>query len=196
MVSQAERRAATIAAVLAAAQKQFATKGFDQTTIDDIAARAGVAKGAVYHHFESKEQIFERVLDSILVGMAKEVSLAATAGKTFIDGMVIGTQKYLECATAPGTRRVLLVDGPIVLGWTKWREMDQRHFGRLPALTAALKSGMSSSEVEALIHLLTGAITEAAFVCATAREPRKKARELSAGLRMLLSGLATNRGSR
>src|SRR5258708_1413391 len=151
MVSQAERRAATIAAVLAAAQKQFATKGFDQTTIDDIAARAGVAKGAVYHHFESKEQIFERVLDSILVGMAKEVSLAATAGKTFIDGMVIGTQKYLECATAPGTRRVLLVDGPIVLGWTKWREMDQRHFGRLsgPALTAALKSGMSSSEVEA-----------------------------------------------
>jgi hypothetical protein len=92
---------------------------------------------------------------------------------------------------------VLLVDGPIVLGWTKWREMDQRHFGRLsgPALTAALKSGMSSSEVEALIHLLTGAITEAAFVCAAAREPRKKARELAAGLRLLLSGLATNRDS-
>src|SRR5258708_12909207 len=101
MVSQAERRAATIAAVLAAAQKQFATKGFDQTTIDDIAARAGVAKGAVYHHFESKEQIFERVLDSILVGMAKEVSLAATAGKNFPAGMVIPPPKNLSSPTPP-----------------------------------------------------------------------------------------------
>jgi len=190
MVSQAERRAATIAAILAAAQRQFATKGFEATTIDDIAARAGVAKGAVYHHFNAKEQIFERVLESVLAGMAKEVSAAAASGKTIIDSMVIGTQKYLECATAPGTRRVLLVDGPVVLGWNKWRELDQRHFGRLtgPALTA-LKPGMSSSDVEALMHLLTGAITEAALVCATAREPRKKARELAAGLRLLLAGL-------
>jgi len=190
MVSQAERRAATVAAILAAAQRQFATKGFEATTIDDIAARAGVAKGAVYHHFDAKEQIFERVLESVLAGMAKEVSAAAAAGKTIIDSMVIGTQKYLECATARGTRRLLLVDGPVVLGWNKWRELDQRHFGRLtgPAL-AALKPGMSSSDVEALIHLLTGAITEAALVCATAREPRKKARELAAGLRLLLGGL-------
>ncbi len=106
--------------------------------------------------------------------------------------MVRGTQKYLESATAPRTRRVLLIDGPIVLGWTKWREMDQRHFGRQtrPALAAAVRSGLSPSNIDALVHLLTGAITEAAFVCATAREPGKKARELASGLRLLLTGLA------
>ena len=191
MVSQQERRTATIAAILAAARKQFIARGFEDTTIDDIAARAGVAKGAVYHHFDSKEQIFERVLDSILAGMAREVSVAAAKGSDVVDSMVRGTQKYLESATGPDTRRVLLIDGPVVLGWSKWREMDQRHFGRPmgPAVASALK-GMSSTDIDAIRHLLTGAITEAAFVCATAREPRKKAREFAMGLRLLLAGLA------
>jgi len=65
MVRQSERREATIAAILAAARKLFASDGFDPVSIDDIAARAGVAKGAVYHHFDSKEAIFTRVLETV-----------------------------------------------------------------------------------------------------------------------------------
>src|SRR6516165_5365983 len=61
MTSQAERRAATVAAIISAAGLLFTARGFDAASIDDIAERAGVAKGAVYHHFESKEQIFVRV---------------------------------------------------------------------------------------------------------------------------------------
>lgn len=191
MVSQAERRAATIAAILASAQKQFATKGFEATTIDEIAARASLAKGAVYHHFGSKEEIFERVLDSILADMAQEVRRAAAPAKDLVDSAVLGTQRYLECATAPRVRRILLVDGPAVLGWNKWREMDKRHFGT-PTETLkaqASASRMTAAEIEAISHLVAGAVMEAAFVCAEAPDPKKTARELAQALRLLLSGL-------
>jgi AcrR family transcriptional regulator len=190
MVTQAERRSASIASILAAARKLFASDGFGTTTIDDIAARAGLAKGAVYHHFGSKEEIFERVLDGILGEIAEDVRRTAATGSGLVDAMVKGTQEYLECATMPEVRRILLIDGPAVLGWNKWREMDQAHFGRpLEGSLQAAEAGVSRADMEALYHLLTGAVMEAAFVCATARNPKKKARELGRGLRLLLSGL-------
>lgn len=194
MVSQAERRAATVAAVLSAARKAFAANGFEATTIDAIAARAGVAKGAVYHHFASKEEIFEHVLDGIVADIAREVPLAAaSAGGDLVDQMERGTLKYFESATAPGVRRILLIDGPAVLGWNKWREIDRRHFGRLVQipLQHALGARLSAGEIDALFDLLTGAVTEAAFICAAAKKPRKKARELAAGLRRLIAGVVS-----
>jgi AcrR family transcriptional regulator len=193
MVSQAERRKATVAAILAAARKEFAAKGFNATTIDDIAARAGVAKGAVYHHFGAKEEIFERVLDAIMAEIADDLRLAAASGRNLVDSMVKGTEKYLERATSRGVNRILLIDGPAVLGWHRWRELDLLHFGRLMQvpLIQGLRARMSVREIEALFHLLTGAITEAALICATARNPKEKARELAAGIRLLLTGLTS-----
>src|SRR5580704_8816457 len=124
MVSQAERRAATVAAILKAAEKEFGARGFDATTIDDIATRAGVAKGAVYHHFRAKEEIFEQVLDSLLGDIAAQLPAAASTGRDTVDAIIKGTEKYFACVTAPGVTRILLVDGPAVLGWAKWREID------------------------------------------------------------------------
>src|SRR5580704_3747230 len=152
MVSQAERRAATIAAILKAAEKEFGTRGFDATTIDDIAVRAGVAKGAVYHHFDSKEEIFEQVLDSILAGIARELPAIAARGRDLVDQMVLGTEAYLLAVTAADTRRILLIDGPAVLGWNKWRAIDQRHFGHMTNMPLApgAGNGMKRREIATL----------------------------------------------
>src|SRR5579864_8920974 len=117
VVSQAERRAGTVAAILAAAQQLFAKRGFAATTIDDIAGRAGVAKGAVYHHFGSKEEILERVLDGIFVEIAARLRMAAGPSRDLFETMVKGTEIYLERVTAPEVKRISLVDGPAVLGW-------------------------------------------------------------------------------
>jgi len=194
VVSQAERRAGTVAAIHAAAQELFAKRGFAATTIDDIARRAGVAKGAVYHHFGSKEEIFERVLDGIFVEIAGRLRAAASAERDVLESMVKGTEIYLERVTAPDVKRIILVDGPAVLGWHKWREIDQRHFGRMlrGPLAQLLGERHNASKIEAQFHLLTGAITEAALISAAAKNPKKKAQELSSGLRLLLAGLLTN----
>lgn len=191
MVSQEERRRATIAAILAAARKRFAQHGFDKTTIDDIARAGGVAKGAVYHHFASKEAIFERVLDQLTLELAEAVPAAAQAASDPLDAMVRGTHKYLSLISEPDTRRILLVDGPAVLGWDKWREIDQRHFGPLVRgpLTVLLRGKMKAREIEAICHLLTGAVTEAALVTASAPDPARTAREMARSFRALLSGI-------
>ena len=191
MVRQSERREATIAAILAAARKRFAQKGFAETTIDEIAQTGGVAKGAVYHHFSAKEEIFERVMDALMAEIAAAVPLAAQAGKDPLDALARGTQKYLSLIAEPGARRILLADGPAVLGWEKVRDLDVRHFGRLlqVPVAALLRGRKKPREIDAFVHLLTGALNEAALVTALAEDPAKTAREMANAFRAMLSGL-------
>ena len=198
MVSQAERRAGTVRGIEDAARKLFAVRGFTETTIDDIAARAGVAKGAVYHHFSSKEEIFTRVLESIQAELsAAQIPAPSAKPRDPLDMISAGVLRYLLAISEPGIKRILLIDGPSVLGWQKWREMDARYFGALTraALAMALGDAVPPREVEPLAHLLMGAIMEAALVCATAEHPKKLAKELSAGIRALLGGLVSARGA-
>src|SRR5262245_3253001 len=116
MVKQAERSAGTIEAIEAAARKLFTSRGFAETSIDDIAARAGVAKGAVYHHFASKEAIFARQVDAVQAELAAE--LAAAPPRRLddpTDRFVDAVLRYLLAASEPERRRILLIDGPAVI---------------------------------------------------------------------------------
>jgi AcrR family transcriptional regulator len=192
MIRQIDRSAATIADILGAARKLFASEGFDAASIDDIAAKAGVAKGAVYHHFESKEEIFTRVLEDVQAEIAAMPPPAVTREmKDPLDQIAAETLRYLLAATEPSRKRILLIDGPAVIGWKKWREIDDRFFGAgaKAAMTLVLGADASPREIDAITHLMMGAVMEACLVCATASDPRKAARELSAGLRRMLEGL-------
>lgn len=191
MVTQAERSQATVAAICTAARKLFASEGFDATSIDDIAAKAGVAKGAVYHHFSSKGEIFTRVLEGVQEELAKRQLSMPRRERHAADRLAAGSLHYLLAACEPGVTRILLLDGPAVLGWSKWREIDMRYFGAMTKMALEdLLPKASPRETEAAAHLVMGAITEAALVCATAENPPKTARELTASLRKLLDGLA------
>jgi AcrR family transcriptional regulator len=192
MIRQLDRSAATIADILAAARKLFAGDGFDDTSIDAIAAKAGVAKGAVYHHFTSKEEIFTRALEDVQAEIAATPPPATTrAMKDPLDQIAAETLRYLLAATEPSRKRILLIDGPAVIGWKKWREIDDRFFGAgaKMAMTHVLGASASPREIDAVTHLLMGAVMEACLVCATAADPKKSARALSAGLRKMLEGL-------
>ena len=192
MIRQIDRSAATIADILAAARKLFATAGFEATSIDGIAAKAGVAKGAVYHHFDSKEEIFTRVLEDVQAEIAaSRVPAATRAMSDPLDMIAAETLRYLLAATEPSRKRILLIDGPAVIGWRKWREIDDRFFGAgaKAAMTHVLGAGAPPREIDAMTHLVMGAVMEACLVCATAPEPKKAARELSSGLRKMLEGL-------
>src|ERR1700761_1206127 len=105
MSTQSERRAATVAGILASARNLFAERGFEATSIDDIAEGASVAKGAVYHHFESKEAIFTQVLE----GVQAEIFATPPPPDVRLDGalpdlMADGVERYLLAASAPGVR--------------------------------------------------------------------------------------------
>ena len=192
MIRQLDRSAATITDILSAARKLFARESFDATSIDGIAAKAGVAQGAIYHHFDSKEEIFTRVLEDVQAEIAALPVPAATRAMTDpLDRIAAETLRYLLAATEPSRKRILLIDGPAVIGWKKWRDIDDRFFGAgaKMAMTHVLGAGASPREIDAVTHLLMGAVMEACLVCATAPDAKKAARELSAGLRKMLQGL-------
>jgi AcrR family transcriptional regulator len=192
MSTQAERRAATIAAILASARSLFGSRGFEATSIDEIAEGALVAKGAVYHHFDSKEAIFTRVLEAVQAEIQQKLRpLGATEGGV-ADRMAEGVRQYLLLASAPDSRRILLIDGPAVIGWRRWREIDDQYFGAVTraGVEALVGPDASAQEADAITHLVMGAVMEAAMVCATASDVDATVRDLAAALHRTLGGLA------
>jgi len=182
-----------VALILSAARRLFAVQGFEATSIDDIAAAAGVAKGAVYHHFDSKEAVFLRVLEGVQAAIAASpLPPEALTERDPVALIAAGTLRYLLAASESEVRRVLLIDGPAVVGWRRWREIDDRYFGAgaRQAVGWLLGPAAPEAEVAATTHLVMGAVMEAALVCATAEDPAKAARELSAALGRMLGGLA------
>ena len=129
MATQSERRQATQAAILKAAKRLFGERGFAATTIDDVAASARVAKGAVYHHFATKEALFAAVFDQVSQELLVEVDRAARSEKAALTAMAKGTQAYFAACAKDATGQIVLHDGPAVLGWERSREIGNRHFG-------------------------------------------------------------------
>jgi AcrR family transcriptional regulator len=192
MATQAERKEATMRAVVAAARKLFGSRGFTATSIDDIAARAGVAKGAVYHHYASKEALFERVLDSVQAELAAlPVPAPSRKIKDPRDLVADAVLRYLLAASKPEVKRILLIDGPAVIGWQRWREIDDRYFGSATrgAVAAMLGAKTDPRRIDAVAHLVLGAVMEAALLGASAEDSSKTARECASALRLLLGGL-------
>jgi AcrR family transcriptional regulator len=192
MAKQAERRAATIEAILKAGRRLFGERGFAATTIDDIAESARVAKGAVYHHFATKEALFEAVLDAVSRDLVAELERATRTERDVLAAMIAGTQHYFAaCAKGP-TCQIILRDGPAVLGWERWREIDAQHFGgKFPlALAAAMDAGLIARQpIEPLSRLLLGAVTEAAVACAGRSDVLKAGDEYSRAFKSLLEAL-------
>ena len=192
MATQAERRATTVTAITRAAKSLFAEHGFDRTSVDDIVAKAGVAKGAFYHHFPSKEQVFTAVLDELQQALSMDVIAAAMPGSDALDRLKRGTRAFLVACCKPAVRRIVLIDGPAVIGWEAWRALDARYFGALTRQAvedAMTEDLLARRPVEPLVQLLVGAVTEAAMVCARSSEPKRTVSDLMAGLDALLHGL-------
>jgi AcrR family transcriptional regulator len=196
MATQADRRAATQGAILQAARKLFGEAGFQATTMDDIASAARVAKGAVYHHFKTKEDVFEAVFEEVSRDLVAEIAKVSRAEKDVLVAMAAGTQHYLAACAKGATGQIILRDGPAVLGWERWREIDAKHFGgKIPrALEVAMERGLIARQpVEPLARLLLGAMTEAAVACAGAGDIRKAGAEYSRAFRSLLEAMRVTR---
>jgi AcrR family transcriptional regulator len=197
LVQQAERSALTTKAILKAARTLFARHGYADVSIDQIAEKAGYAKGAVYHHFSSKREIFEQVLDCVQADL--QVLVAERAEPATDDALPRALARsildYLQGAIDYSVRRVLLVDGPAVLGWKRWREIDEKYFADVvrAGVVSLMHKQASDAEITSATRLMLGAITEAALSSALAEDPSKAAHEHCATFELLLSGLQAKR---
>jgi AcrR family transcriptional regulator len=170
MPTQGERRDHTTKAILEAAHELFGANGFERTSIADIASAAGATKGSVYHYFETKEALFERVFEEINAAMAPPIIEEALRAATPTESLKVGCRLFLEQCLDPLLRQTLLIDGPQVLGWELWREIDARYF--LSAMRGGLEGTLADGrDASVIAHLLVGALDEAVMFVSRAPDP-------------------------
>lgn len=163
---RAEQRARTRGALLDEAERLFARDGYGAVGVPAVVAGAGVTKGALYHQFDGKAALFAAVLERVQARVADRVVAAAEAGPDPWGRLVAGCRAFLDASTEPTTARIMLVDGPAVLGWAAWRAVDERTSGRHlgEALAALVQQGeLEPQPVEPLARLLSGAMNELAM---------------------------------
>ncbi len=185
---------ATRLALVGAARSLFAEHGYHAVTIRDVTAQAGVTRGALAHHFTGKEALFVAVFDAVEQDLIASTA-ARQADLADLDPWArlrAGVQLYLEAATRPEVQRITLIDGPVVLGWRRWRELEEGYsIGALSTvLEAAMDAGlMRRRPIEPLAHLILGSIMEAALLIAHSPEPAKRLTEVGEALEDMLRGL-------
>lgn len=171
--TQADRREATRAALLRAARELFAEKGFADAGREDIVQRAGVTRGAMYHHFASKHDLFRAVFEDIEAEVLHHIATAALTTEDPIEQLRRGALAYLDIAADPAVNRVCLIDAPAVLAPEVRRELTEQYGVGLvrESLRAAMDAGQVDRQpVDPLAHVLLAALLEAATLVAEGRD--------------------------
>ncbi len=185
----------TQAELIAAARARFAAQGYAATRTAEIARDTGLTRGALYHHFSDKKGLFRAVLVGLQEGLTNEVVQRArdvTGGS--IDRLRAGFHAYLDMALRGDVRRILYIDGPAVLGWEDWHEIDLQHAFRITqvALERAIANGeIDPVPVEGLTHVLLGALTHASLDVGRSSEPAAARETYRAVMDFLLDRLQT-----
>ncbi|WP_432560308.1 TetR/AcrR family transcriptional regulator [Granulicoccus sp. GXG6511] len=185
--------------ILEQARAAFAKEGYADVRLEEVAAAAGVTRGAVYHRYRSKQALFADVLASVMGEVAAAVVKAAeqvAPGSGAWAPIKAGCLAFVAAATAPGVRRILVVDGPAVVGWEAWRELDAQHSRRMLAegLGELAAEGLLRGDPESATILLSGALNEGALWVAAHPDPDRALDALDDTLDSLLQGLGRNVG--
>jgi AcrR family transcriptional regulator len=172
--TQAERTATTRRALLQAGRSLFATCGFAAASQEEIVESAGVTRGALSHHFGTKQGLFLAVVQDVQGDVARRISEAALTASDPMEQLRLGCLAFLDAAMDRSVGRIVLLDAPAVLGWQVWREIDAEH--GLGLVTEALEHVMAAGlidtqPVQPLAHLLLAALNEAAMLVANAEDP-------------------------
>lgn len=189
MDKRLERGRSTRDQLLTTATKLFAERGYDDTSVEVILEAAGVSRGALYHHFNSKEAIFDAVLDRVEADIATKVAASARAATSAADAVLLGCRGFLRLARDPMVRQVVLLDAPAVVGWARWREIDASHaLGLLRGGVegAAKDSGLTAELVEPIAHIILAALLELALIVARSDHPRRALRNADHAITVLV----------
>ena len=183
---------ATRDALVQAALELFTERGYAGVGTEEIVTRAKVTRGALYHHFTDKRDLFRAVFERVEGELMEGIGARMEATDDPWELMLAGMRSFLDACEEPAVKQIALTDAPSVLGWQEWREIDNRHGLGLTraALQGAVDAGvLRPIAVEPMAHLFVAALSEAAFVTAYSDQPRKARAEVEQALIQLIEGL-------
>jgi len=190
--TQAQRSQATRAALIAAGRRLFAERGYAGVGTEELVRASGVTRGALYHHFEGKADLFGAVFEQIETELAEQLAAEALSKEDPWEGLLAGLEMFLDLCVEPEVQRIALLDAPSVLGWDAWRQVEARH--GLGLIKLALQRLMDEGAVEAqpvepLAHAILGTLIEAGLYVARADRVDVARAQMGTVLRRMLEGL-------
>ena len=191
--TQAERSEATTSLLVREARQLFATRGFAGTSIEDIASAAGVTRGALYHHFPSKEAVFQAVFDAEQAAIGAEVYSALKRKRGALAKVAAACDEFLTLCLDPEIQQILLVDGPAVL--SDRREMWSSSW--LPLMVSGLEKAMEEGSLEPrpatpLAHLIFGGLCQGAIMAVRQEDPTRSINDVRREVKRLIESLRKN----
>ena len=192
MSSKAQQSEATRAKLLRVGRDLFARRGYSDVSTEEIVRRAGVTRGALYHHFRDQRDLFAAVVEQIEQEVMQKVAETALAAGDPWEQQSAAIGAYLDVCLEPAVQRIVLTDAPSVLGLAAWREIEAKY--GLALVQAGLQSIMEAGyieeqPIEPLAHLLLGALTEGGLLIGRSEDRPAARREVGDGLERILRGL-------
>ena len=174
MNKNVERGRATRARVIEVATRLFAEHGYDGTSIEAVQAASGVSRGSLYHHFAGKEALFWAVLEEVGARVGQQGADVARDAPDPVAALRAGGLAWIRMAGDQDVRQIMLIDAPAVLGWQRWRELDEQ--GPLGVITASLAYAAEAGRIERrhvdmFAHIVLAAANEVALMIARADDP-------------------------
>jgi AcrR family transcriptional regulator len=194
--TQASRTEATRAALVAAARPLFAERGFAAVSTDELARAAGVTRGALYHQFDGKTELFAAVFEQVEDEIARSIGsyVLASGVEDPVAALRVGVDAWLAACADPDVHQIVLIEAPAALGWQRWRQIGRRYGVGLveAALAAVIEHGtLPRQPVRPLAHVLVGALEEAALYAARAEDRHAATDEVRGALHQLVDALTT-----
>jgi AcrR family transcriptional regulator len=167
------RGEATRRQLIAIATRMFADRGYEDTSIEAVLREAGVSRGSLYHHFASKEALFEAAAEDVETSVGAQTLAAASDAGSPVAALRAGFLAWIRLAGDPVVQRILLIDAPAVLGWERWRAMEERHALGLirAALQVIAEQGTLRPDLaDMLAHVLLASVNEVALLVARSQD--------------------------
>jgi len=184
--------ASTRSALVDSAVELFTKRGYAGTSLDEVAKRARVTKGALYHHFSGKQALFEAAFEQVESLVYDRLHALMTGEGPPWERAMGGLQEFIRSCLDPSYQRIAIHEGPVVMGWERWREAEERSsFG---LVRAGLQLLVDAGEVEPVpvdltARLLFGALSSAATEIASAADPKKVGAEIEDVIMRMLTRL-------
>lgn len=189
MVSQIKRREKTRELLLSTARRLFSEEGYEQTTTNKLLVASGVSKGGMYHHFSSKQELMEAIYVEDCERIFQRIEEVSTAD-TALDYLIQAVLTWLNLVSEPELGRVLLVQGPKVLGWQRCREIEAKF--SLQPMIETIEKCMASGQINvtsarATVQVINSMVTEMALI--QLHDPSVSVEELQSMLSKMIKGL-------
>jgi AcrR family transcriptional regulator len=194
MTRREARGQATRGQLIEVATRLFAEHGYEDTSIEAVLAAAGVSRGALYHHFSGKDALFEAVVQSVEGSITAQLAAAMQGVSGAVATINAAALAWIDLAGDPVIQRIILTDGPSVLGWERWRAMDEQYaFGAMRGLLQAVcdEGNLAPELVNSFAHMILAALDEIAVVIARAEDHEAAMAEGRVAVSELLRRLLT-----